>query len=120
MNNLNISILKMKSNNINENNNDVKVEINTNQNNEGTENRLLKNDDLKPYDKFKNRMKVLFKEFENDDSKLEKVATTSAINFAERELDLQSGFKIILIFLIISIACAALILYIFLIKKYSK
>ena len=110
MNYLNNSVLKMKQNDMNEINKEAKIEINTKEINEASDSRLIKKDNNEPYDKFKNRMKALFKEFENDSTNIDKNAGTSAINFTERELNLHGGCMTIFIFLIIFIVCAALII----------
>ena len=62
------------------------------------------------YDKFKNRMVSLFKEFEHDKNNSLKSQPTSAINFSETELDLNNGCKFLLVILIILIISIALII----------
>ena len=58
-------------------------------------------------DKFKVRMKTLFKEFE--DNKNLGVQAPSAITFAESEIDLTPGCKYLCLFLIIIFVCLGLI-----------
>ena len=73
--------------------------------------RLTNNDkNTGEYDKFKNRMASLFKEFEHDKNNSLKSQPTSAINFSETELDLNNGRKFLLVILIILIISIALII----------
>ena len=100
----------MKENNIN-----VYDEKNNNEKSEDVRltNNLTNNEKEKPteeYDKFKNRMASLFKEFEHDKNNLLKNQTSSAINFSERELDLINGCKFLLVILIIIIISIILII----------
>ena len=100
----------MKENNIN-----VYDEKNNNEKSEDVRltNNLTNNEKEKPteeYDKFKNRMASLFKEFEHDKNNLLKNQTSSAINFSERELDLFNGCKFLLVILIIIIISIILII----------
>ena len=100
----------MKENNIN-----VYDEKNNNEKSEDVRltNNLTNNEKEKPteeYDKFKNRMASLFKEFEHDKNNLLKNQTSSAINFSERELDLINGCKFLLVILIIIIISVILII----------
>ena len=100
----------MKENNIN-----VYDEKNNNEKSEDVRltNNLTNNEKEKPteeYDKFKNRIASLFKEFEHDKNNLLKNQTSSAINFLERELDLINGWKFLLVILIIIIISIVLII----------
>ena len=100
----------MKENNIN-----VYDEKNNNEKSEDVRltNNLTNNEKEKrteEYDKFKNRMASLFKEFEHDKNNLLKNQTSSAINFSERELDLINGCKFLLVILIIIIISIVLII----------
>ena len=100
----------MKENNIN-----VYDEKNNNEKSEDVRltNNLTNNEKEKrteEYDKFKNRMASLFKEFEHDKNNLLKNQTSSAINFSERELDLFNGCKFLLVILIIIIISIILII----------
>jgi regulator of protease activity HflC (stomatin/prohibitin superfamily) len=100
----------MKENNIN-----VYDEKNNNEKSEDVRltNNLTNNEKEKrteEYDKFKNRMASLFKEFEHDKNNLLKNQTSSAINFSERELDLINGCKFLLVILIIIIISIILII----------
>ena len=73
--------------------------------------RLTNNDkNTGEYDKFKNRMASLFKEFEHDKNNSLKSQPTSAITFSETELDLNNGRKFLLVILIILIISIALII----------
>ena len=100
----------MKENNIN-----IYDEKNNNEKSEDVRltNNLTNNEKEKrteEYDKFKNRMASLFKEFEHDKNNLLKNQTSSAINFSERELDLINGCKFLLVILIIIIISIILII----------
>ena len=88
--------------------NNVNVYINDDKNNNKSEDaRLTRADKDGEYDKFKNRMKALFKEFEQDNKNLK--TSSSAINFSERNIDLKDGCCFIIILLIIIVVCIALI-----------
>ena len=91
----------MKENNVNVYVNDDK------NNNKSEEARLTSADKDGDYDKFKNKMKALFKEFEQDNKNLK--TTTSALNFSERNIDLKDGCCFIIILLIIIVVCIVLI-----------
>jgi hypothetical protein len=79
--------------------NNVNVYINDDKNNNKSEDaRLTSADKDGEYDKFKNRMKALFKEFEQDNKNLK--TSSSAINFSERNIDLKDGCCFIIILLI--------------------
>ena len=100
----------MKENNVN-----VYDEKNINEKSEDVRlTKKLTNDEKEKttgeYDKFKNRMASLFKEFEHDKNNLLKNQTSSAINFSERELDLNNGCKFLLVILIIVIVSIVLII----------
>ena len=100
----------MKENNVN-----VYDEKNINEKSEDVRlTKKLTNDEKEKttgeYDKFKNRMASLFKEFEHDKNNLLKNQTSSAINFSERELDLNNGCKFLLVILIIVIISIVLTL----------
>ena len=69
------------------------------------------------YDKFKNRMASLFKEFEHDKNDLLKSQTTSAINFSERELDLNNGCTFLLVLIIILIISIVLFIIFIVVGK---
>ena len=69
------------------------------------------------YDKFKNRMASLFKEFEHDNNNLLKSQTTSAINFSERELDLNNGCTFLLVLIIILIISIVLFIIFIVVGK---
>ena len=69
------------------------------------------------YDKFKNRMAALFKEFEHDNNNLLNNQTSSAINFSERELDLTNGCKFLIIVLIILLISIILIIVFIVVGK---
>ena len=61
------------------------------------------------YDKFKNRMKALFNEFEQDDNKNSIAQASSVLNFSEHQLELKDGCNAIIILLIIIIISIVLI-----------
>ena len=61
------------------------------------------------YDKFKNRMKALFNEFEQDANKNSTAQTSSVLNFSEHQLELKDGCNAIIILLIIIIISIVLI-----------
>ena len=61
------------------------------------------------YDKFKNRMKALFNEFEQDDNKNSTAQASSVLNFSEHQLELKNGCNAIIILLIIIIISIVLI-----------
>ena len=109
MNRFKVLKYKMNSDNNKENMKEEKIEINTNQIKEGSEDRLIKKEKNESYDKFKNRMKLLFLEFEKED-KNNDLNITSAINFKEKELNLKSGCFTLLILLIIILICILLII----------
>ena len=82
---------------------------NINKNNERSEEaRLTSNEKTGEYDKFKNRMKALFNEFEKDNNN-KRPQISSAINFSEKQLILKDGCIFLIILLIIIIVCIALI-----------
>ena len=82
---------------------------NINKNNERSEEaRLTSNEKTGEYDKFKNRMKALFNEFEKDNNN-KRPQISSAINFSEKQLILKDGRLFLIILLIIIIVCIALI-----------
>ena len=62
------------------------------------------------YDKFKNKMKALFKEFERDETNTLEAKSSSAINFSEKELKLIDGCVFLVISLIIILICIILII----------
>ena len=62
------------------------------------------------YDKFKNKMKALFKEFERDETNALEAKSSSAINFSEKELKLIDGCVFLVISLIIILICIILII----------
>ena len=62
------------------------------------------------YDKFKNKMKALFKEFERDETNTLEAKSSSAINFSEKELKLIDGCTFLVISLIIILICIILII----------
>ena len=95
----------MKENNVNVYTSDEK------KNNNSEEARLtgMNANNNGEYDKFKNRMKDLFQEFEKDNKNLS-VKTPSAINFSERELKLYDGCYFLWINLIIDLICIVLII----------
>ena len=101
-----------------ENNENIYDEKNNNDNNDKSEDMYLKNKlttNVKEKhtgedDKFKKKMPSSPKEFEHDKNNLLKNQTSSGINFSEKEIDLNNGFKILLVILIILIVSIALII----------
>ena len=80
-----------------------------NKNNQKSEEiRFAGNEKTKEYDKFKNRMKAIFSEFEKENNNIRRTQASSSINFSEKKLDLMDGSKILIILLIIIIVCIAL------------
>ena len=80
--------------------NQVEVYVNEGKDhiNQNSEEYKLKNNDIKEeggYDKFKNKMKALFKEFEHEETNIIKGKSSSAINFSEKELKLSNGCLIL-------------------------
>ena len=95
--------------------NQVEVYVNEGKDhiNQNSEEYKLKNNDIKEeggYDKFKNKMKALFKEFEHEETNIIKGKSSSAINFSEKELKLSNGCLILVINLIIILICIILII----------
>ena len=91
--------------------NNVNLYTNEKTNNKSENERMINMEKTgEGYDKFKNRMKILFKEFELDKNKNIGIPTSSAINFSERQLTLIDGCKFLIIFLIAIIICIALII----------
>ena len=70
---------------------------------------LTNNERAGGYDKFKNRMKALFNEFEQDNNKNSTAQTSSVLNFSEHQLELKDGCNAIIILLIIIIISIVLI-----------
>ena len=94
-----------------------KVEVYVNEGkdhiNQNSEEYHLANNDKKEeggYDKFKNKMKALFKEFERDETNTLEAKSSSAINFSEKELKLIDGCVFLVISLIIILICIILII----------
>ena len=94
-----------------------KVEVYVNEGkdhiNQNSEEYHLANNDKKEeggYDKFKNKMKALFKEFERDETNALEAKSSSAINFSEKELKLIDGCVFLVISLIIILICIILII----------
>ena len=92
----------MKENNVN--NYDEKLNI------KSEDIHLTNNERAGGYDKFKNRMKALFNEFEQDDNKNSTAQTSSVLNFSEHQLELKDGCSAIIILLIIIIISIVLII----------
>ena len=91
----------MKENNVNIN--DVKTNI------KSEDAHLTNGERAGGYDKFKNRMKALFNEFEQDANKNSTAQTSSVLNFSEHQLELKDGCNAIIILLIIIIISVILI-----------
>ena len=88
--------------------NEEKNNPNNKNNQKSEETRLTGNEKPKEYDKFKNRMKAIFSEFEKENNNIRRTQASSSINFSEKKLDLMDGSKILIILLIIIIVCIAL------------
>ena len=67
------------------------------------------NREAEPYPAFKNKLKVLFSEFANEDGQNLNLPPVPAINFSEKIIDLPNGCVRLIIFLVILIICLALI-----------
>ena len=91
----------MKENNVNIN--DEKTNI------KSEDVRLTNGERAGGYDKFKNRMKALFNEFEQDDNKNSIAQASSVLNFSEHQLELKDGCNAIIILLTIIIISIVLI-----------
>ena len=83
---------------------------NVKNNNQSEISRFTSDNKTGGYDKFKNRMQVLFNEFEQEKNKSIKIPTNSAINFSEKQLVLKDGCLILIINIIAIIICLVLII----------
>lgn len=99
---INIEIKNTDNDNINKSNSQETNILNKNNNN------IISNDNTNSndYPIFKNRLKALFSEFNNEQNN----KIDPAINFSEKILELHNGCKILVVLIIIAFICCGLII----------
>ena len=68
------------------------------------------NKDAEPYPAFKNKLKILFSEFANEEGQNLNMPSVPAINFSEKIIELPNGCIRLLIFLLVILICVALVI----------
>ena len=68
------------------------------------------NKDAEPYPAFKNKLKILFSEFANEEGQNLNMPSVPAINFSEKIIELPNGCMRLLILLLVILICVALVI----------